>query len=133
MQAVTYDASEAAGCAAGCINNTRAAISQVFRLSQTPGGRRALQHALRLCDELPPGCAADVAYWVQVILCCQSPPASTEQAERPAFCASRDRRLWLFRAHSCQSVHNGVCWLLSRAVQLASFHACTPAMLVLRA
>ncbi len=66
VQAVTDDASEEAGCAAGCVNNTRAAISQIFRLSDTLSGRQALQQALRLCDELPPGSAVDVAYWVQV-------------------------------------------------------------------
>ena len=65
-QGVTYDASEAAGSAARCVNNTRAAIAQIFRISETADGRQQLRRALRLCDDLPPGCAEAVAYWVQV-------------------------------------------------------------------
>ena len=91
VQAVTYDASEEAGCAAGCVNNTRAAISQIFRLSQTLGGRRTLQQALRLCDELPPDSAQDVAYWVQVTSAAMPPSQQPMQLE--SF-TSHDRRTW---------------------------------------
>ena len=66
VQVVTYDASEAAGAASGCVNNTRTALAQIFRMSETADGRQQLRKALRLCDELPPGCAEAVAYWVQV-------------------------------------------------------------------
>ena len=65
LQAVTYDASEAAGCVPGCVNNTRTTFSLIRRACRTAAGRRNLQQALGLCDELPPGCEEDVSYWVQ--------------------------------------------------------------------
>ncbi len=122
VQAVTYDASEEAGCAAGCINNTRAAIAQIFRLSQALAGRQTLQQALRLCDELPSGSADDVAYWVQVTIAV-SPAYNLLAIERCAPCALRDHHICLRNAQPCQSNTAGSV-LLAVSHGWKHIHAC---------
>ena len=63
---VTNAASEAAGAAPGCVNNTRTAIGRIFGLAQTLEGRQQLRATLRLCDMVEEDSAEEIGFWIQV-------------------------------------------------------------------
>lgn len=67
VQAVTYDASEEAGAAPGCVNNTRDTFRLLFSLGADRQGRADLQDAFHLCDPLRHETdVTDLAFWIQV-------------------------------------------------------------------